>query len=63
MFLLCFILGDYDYIVEEIKRAAKGVEEVVSVSEVQVRFCFFHCRKCFFFAVLIAVSYVALISA
>ena len=31
-----YLAGDHDYIVEEIKKAAKGVEEVVSVSEVQV---------------------------
>lgn len=28
--------GDHDYIVEEIKKAAISVEEVISVSEVQV---------------------------
>lgn len=31
-----FCLGDHDYIVEEIKKAAISVDEVISVSEVQV---------------------------
>ena len=36
LLILHYCTGDYDYIVEEIKKAAKSVEEVVSVSEVQV---------------------------
>lgn len=34
MWILC--VGDHDYIVDEIKKAAISVEEVISVSEVQL---------------------------
>jgi hypothetical protein len=36
LYFFHFILGDYSYIVEKIKEAAISVEEVITVSEVQV---------------------------
>jgi divalent metal cation (Fe/Co/Zn/Cd) transporter len=36
LFFIINILGDHDFIVTEIKKAVKGIDEIKSVSEVQV---------------------------